>query len=107
MRRFSKRFATWSDGRPFGIGNGAITLLADGRYACREALKGRVVSKLGQEDFSLVDQFIEVVLDRHKNGICSTSEAVGDIAHLIAAIDRADGDDHRSYMLAIIAAKDE
>ena len=66
-----------------------------------------MVNKLGQDDFSLVDQFIEVVLDRHRDGICSTSEAVGDIAHLIAIIDQENGHDHRAYMLGIIAAKDQ
>ncbi len=65
------------------------------------------MNKLADEDFALVDQFIVAVLGRYKAGLCTIVEGTGDIAHLIAAIDRPDGDDHRAYMLAIIAAKDE
>jgi len=65
------------------------------------------VNKLADEDFALVDQFIGAVLDRYKAGLCTIAEGTGDIAHLIAAIDRQDADDHRAYMLAVIAAKDE
>lgn len=65
------------------------------------------MNKLADEDFALVDQFVGFVLDRYKAGLCTVAEGTGDIAHLITAIDRSDRDDHRAYMLAVIAAKDD
>ncbi len=62
------------------------------------------MNKLADEDLPLIDQFIGVVLDRYKAGLCTVVEGAGDIAHLIAAIDRPEEDDHRAYMLSVIAS---
>ena len=64
------------------------------------------MNKLADEDFALVNEFIGVVLDRYKAGLCTVAEGTGDIAHLVAAIDRPDDHDHRAYMLSVIASKD-
>jgi hypothetical protein len=59
--------------------------------------------KLTGHDYELLDDFLGAVLDRYKEGQRSRIEAIGDIAHLVAAIDKQPhGDDPRAYMKAVI-----
>ena len=54
----------------------------------------------------LLDKFLGCILDRHKDGSLTRLEAIGDIAHLVAAVDIPDGDDFRAYMKAKIEDED-
>ena len=64
------------------------------------------MKKLADEDLALINEFVGVVLDRYKAGLCTLAEGTDDIVHLIATVDKVDGGNHRAYMLAIIASKD-
>ena len=85
----------------------AVASLAERHYVCHQAMWDIAVNRLADEDFALAEQFIGAVLERYKAGLCALDEGVGDIASLMAAVDRSEVSDHRAYMLAILATKDE
>jgi hypothetical protein len=60
-------------------------------------------------DHDLLDRFLAHVLECHKAGTKTQSEAIADLAHLIAALDLGpgEGDDPNAYMRAIIEKPDE
>lgn len=64
------------------------------------------MNKLTGRDHGLLDKFLGAVLDRYKSGKIERLDAIGKIAHLVAAVDRPDGDDHRAYMHAVIEDED-
>jgi hypothetical protein len=59
--------------------------------------------KLNSAGYKLLERFIGVVLDRHVAGTTDRSRAIGQIAHIVAAIDRDDGDNPQRYMDAVIS----
>lgn len=61
-----------------------------------------MIGRLSESDHILLDDFLGYVLDRYKNGTIRKTEAIGKIAHLVAAVTLPDGDDWRGYMKAII-----
>ncbi|MDG4887302.1 hypothetical protein [Mesorhizobium sp. WSM4887] len=64
--------------------------------------------QLTSRDYALLDKFIGLVLDRYKAGERTKTEAVGDIAHVVAAVDKGVGigDDPRAYMKAVMNETD-
>jgi hypothetical protein len=60
-------------------------------------------------DHELLDKFLQHILDRYKAGKTSQPEAIGSIAHLIAALDLplGQGDDPTKYMTAVLAGDDD
>ncbi|PYE40458.1 hypothetical protein DFI02_11621 [Rhizobium sp. PP-F2F-G20b] len=59
--------------------------------------------RLSEKDYNLLDLFLAYVLDAYKSGDKEKSQAIGDIAHLCAALDLGkDGDDPRAYMTAVM-----
>lgn len=61
-----------------------------------------MIGRLSESDHILLDDFIGCVLDRYRDGTITKTEAIGKIAHLVAAVALPDGDDWRGYMRAII-----
>ena len=64
--------------------------------------------QLTESDHELLDQFLATVLDRYKDGEITKSEAIGNIAHLVAAVDlgKGAGDNPAQFMRAILQRKD-
>ncbi|TIQ99467.1 hypothetical protein [Mesorhizobium sp.] len=60
--------------------------------------------QLTNQDYALLDKFLGFVLERYKAGERTKAEAIGDIAHLVAAVDKGVGigDDPRAYMKAVV-----
>ena len=57
--------------------------------------------RLTSADYRLLEEFLSVTLDRHKDGLIGREKAVADISHVVAAVDRPEGDDVIAYMRAI------
>jgi hypothetical protein len=59
-------------------------------------------------DHDLLDRFLAHVLDAYKGGLKSQTDAIADLAHLVAALDLppGTGDDPNAYMRAIIEKGD-
>jgi hypothetical protein len=62
--------------------------------------------RLTSADHDLLTTFLQITLDRYKHDAIDRSQAVADIAHLVAAVDLPDGDDWNAYMRAIIGRED-
>ena len=44
--------------------------------------------KLSEKDHNTLDRFLEELLNAHRCGRVATSEAVGDIMHVVGAVDK-------------------
>jgi hypothetical protein len=59
--------------------------------------------RLSSKDHKLLDMFLGHILDAHKKGEKDKLTAIGELAHLCAALDIGEqGDDPRAFMLAVI-----
>jgi hypothetical protein len=54
--------------------------------------------KLSNKDHRHMDEFLTFVLEEHKSGNIETSEAVGHLAHVIAAIDKQNIGEARNWL---------
>jgi hypothetical protein len=54
-------------------------------------------------DQDLLDRFLGSVLDAYKDGTITQSVAIGDIAHMVVALNLTTGDDPNKYMKAKLA----
>ena len=67
-----------------------------------------MTGQLTKKDHDLLDEFLEHVLTQFKDGEIEKSEAIGNIAHLVAAVDRGpgEGDNPSKYMKAVMQGDD-
>ena len=60
---------------------------------------------LDRDDHALLVKFLGAILDRYRGDEVDREDAIGDIAHLVAAFYRPNGEDHRAYMRSIIVGE--
>jgi hypothetical protein len=60
-------------------------------------------------DMKLLEDFLGHILDRYRNGNIDRAVAIGEINHLVAALDPGSekGDDPNAYMNAVLAGDED
>lgn len=56
------------------------------------------MGQLTEEDHNQMDRFIGRILDQYKNGKCEKISARGNLVHVIAALDKGQIDEFRSFI---------